>query len=155
MRFLFGSNVGEFVILCSEWEGGMNRADGERMKSKERTQWMFCCTIFKFFIGLYLTRGISLMKLFFLLSLALCSRLPKCLSAFLAIHLYLSLHSSVLRVLPLPLCLSALFMSVHFCFIFDTPPPIPTVHPKGGLSHRGRYSERRFRLRVCGGNAAV
>lgn len=25
----------------------MNRADGERMKCKERTQWVFCCTIFK------------------------------------------------------------------------------------------------------------
>lgn len=38
------------------------------------------------------------------------------------------LYLSVLCVLPLPLRLSALFISVHFCFIFDGslhPPPHP------------------------------
>lgn len=77
-----------------------------------------CCTIFKvFIIRLYLTRGPSLMKLFLLFSLTLCSLLPKCLSSISFSSI--SLFSPVLSLFPLPLCLSTLFISVPFCFICD------------------------------------
>lgn len=102
------------------------------MERKEGIQGEFCCTIF--IIRLYLTRGLSLMKLLFLFSLALCSHLPNCLSSTSFLFTSISLSLSVLCVLPLPLCLSALFISVHFCFIFDgsfrsPPPPHPLVSP--------------------------
>lgn len=125
-----------------------------------RIQGKFCCTIFKvFIIRLYLTRGLSLMKLFLLFFLPLCSHLPKCLSSISLSSSRISLFFSVPCVLPLLLCLSALFISVHYCFIFDgsfslapSTSSHPACHPSvslsppGGLSHRGRHSKRRFRL---------
>lgn len=104
------------------------------MERKERIQGKFCCTIFKvFIIRLYLTRGLSLMKLFLLFSLTPCSHLPKCLSSISLPFPSISLFFSVLCVHPLPLCLSALFISVHFRFIFDGSfrplPPPPRLTP--------------------------
>lgn len=130
------SNAGKFVSLSIGWRGLINQPDGERTDRKERIQGKFCCTIFKvFIIRLYLTRGLSLMKLLF--SLTLCSHLPKCLFSISLPSSSISLFFSVLCTLPLPLCLSALFISVHFCFIFDgsfSLPLLPSSHPTSHLS---------------------
>lgn len=84
--------------------------------------------------SLYLTRGLSLMKLFFLFSLTICSHLPKCLSSFCAVLLYLSLllctlcsPFSFVPICPFHIC-SLLFHLWRLSFR-SLPPPRLTSHP--------------------------
>lgn len=114
------------ILSLSVGGRGLNRwAEGERTR-EERKQGACSCSVFKVcVIRLILTRGPGLMKLFLLFSLTLCSHLPECLS----------LCGSLLPCSWFPLfflCLSALFMSVHFCFISDGSSRSP--HPVSHLS---------------------
>lgn len=146
------------------WRRANNQADGERADRTRRIQGKFCCTILKvIMIRLYLTRGPSLMKLFFFSSLTLCSHLPKMPLVF-ALLLYLSSPPSL--ALSLSVCAYLLFSHlVTFVWsltaLFSPCSSHPTSHlsvflsAPGGLSHGGWYSERRFRLWVCRGNTDV
>lgn len=118
---------------------------GERRGQSEH----FVVPSSKFFITAYLTRGISLMKLFFWFSFTLCSLLPK------SLPFYLYLYSSVPCIHCAYLAFSYLFPSVSSLMaLFFCPSSPLTSHPilsmflspQGGLSHRGRHSKRRFRL---------
>lgn len=112
-------------MRATEWKELTGRPDGVKRGDEERR---FCCTIFKVFIGLYVTVGLSLMKLFFLFSLpSLFS--PVSPNGSLPLSPYHSPTTSLHAVFS-PLRLSALFISAHFCFIFDGSlfVAFPTLH---------------------------
>ena len=118
------------------------------MGRKERTKRTFCCTIFKvFFIAVYLTRGISLMKLFFWFSFTRCSLLPKSLSSFSSLPFYLYLYSSVPRILCAYLASSYLFPSASslmalFFFLSFLPPHLTSHFVYVPISPRWIIAQR-------------
>lgn len=153
--YLIINDVGEFVSLCIRWRGLMNRADGHRegfvvpsSKSVSDQRAQFNEAVFLVFSHPLFTS--PQMPLLFL------CRPP------------LSLSTSLYSVFSLFLCaympFSYLFTSVSSLTALFSLSPSPShlasnisvfLSPQGGLSHRGRYSERWFRLWVCWGNTAV
>lgn len=106
---------------------------------REWIQGKFCCTIFKvFIIRLYLTRGLSLMKQFFLFSLTLCSHLPKCLSSISLPSSSISLSLPLCSLYsPSPLCVYLPFLYLFTCvssFDGSFRYPSPSSHPASHLS---------------------